>query len=347
MNTTTLGIDLAKNIFQLHGVDKNGCVTFRKALSRSKFPAFTAQLSPCLIGIEACGGSHYWARMLRKQGHEVKIMAAKFIKPYIKSNKNDRNDAEAICEAVGRPSMRFVPQKTVYQQDIQSLHRIRHRLVRYRTSLCNQIRGLLGEYGIVLPRNIQNVRNRLLPIIEDEGNTDKLTIMARDFFQFLYKELVNIDKQIKEYDVWIERIFQSSEVCRRLSQVEGVGPLTATAFVSSCGEPEVFKNGRECSAWLGLVPRQKSSGGKSRLLGISKRGNSYLRCLLIHGARSVIRRAGKKKDCRSRWVCAVEARRGTNKAIVALANKNVRIMWSLLVSQGEYRRSSVFTSQKV
>ena len=338
MKVTTIGIDLSKNIFHVHGADRRGGRVFSQALRRSRFREFMFNLPPCLTGLEACGGSHYWARELSKQGHDVRIMAAKFIKPYIKSNKSDKNDAEAICEAVGRPGMRFVPQKAVYQQDIQSLHRIRGRLVRRRTALVNEIRGLLGEYGIILPRSIQNVRGRLMPVIEsEEEGKKKLSGLAREFFRELYSELVQTDEWISGYDKRIGVIFKSSEVCQRLEKVEGVGPLTATAFVAACGENAgVFKNGRECAAWLGLVPRQSGSGGKVRLLGISKRGDCYLRGLLVHGARSALKQALRKRDIRSRWVSGVEKRRGYNKAAVALANKNARIMWSLLRFEGGY-----------
>ena len=336
MNITIMGIDLAKNIFHLHGVDKRGKEVFSKALTRAKFQKFLSQLPPCLIGMEACGSSHYWARELKKRGHTVKIMDARFVKPYIKSNKNDRNDAEAICEAVQRPHMRFVPDKTIEQQDVQSLHRIRQRLVRRRTALTNEMRGLLGEYGIILPRNIQNVRNKLIPAIEDEMNEGKLTDFGKSLFRDLYEELVEIDSRIMKFDNRIGVLFKNSEECQRVSCLEGIGPITATAVVSACSSPGMFKNGREFSAWLGLVPRQKSSGGKVRLLGISKRGDSYLRSLLIHGARSVVKRVPYKKDKRSRWISGVEKRSGRNKAVVALANKNARIIWALLNSGTEY-----------
>ncbi len=345
MKVTTLGIDLSKNIFHVHGADKRGAAVFSQALRRARFPEFMAKLPPCLIGMEACGGSHYWARELKKMGHDVRIMAAKFIKPYIKSNKSDKNDAEGICEAVQRPGMRFVPQKSVYQQDIQSLHRIRRRQVRRRTALVNEIRGLLGEYGIVLPRSIQNVRGRLMPVIESEEGMEKLSPRARDFFRELYSELVELDKRIDGFDKRIGAVFQASEACQRLAKVEGVGLLTATAFVSACGENAgVFKNGRECAAWLGLVPRQSSSGGKVRLLGISKRGDCYLRSLLIHGARAALRPALRKKDPRSRWAAGVEKRRGHNKAVVALANKNARVMWSLLRFEKSYKSGRILKS---
>lgn len=336
MDITILGIDLAKNIFQVYGVDKRGRRVISKALTRAKFQSFLVHLPPCLIGMESCGSSHYWSRELKKRGHKVKIMAAQFVKPYIKSNKNDRNDAEAICEAVQRPNMRFVPQKSIDQQDVQSLHRIRQRLVRRRTALSNEIRGLLGEYGIVLARNIQNVRNKLMFVIEEGEREGKLTSFGVGLFKELHEELLEIDVRIRKFDERIGFLFKSSEECQRISEVEGVGPITATAVVSACGHPGVFRNGREFSAWLGLVPRQRSSGGKVRLLGISKRGDSYIRSLLIHGARSIVKRARYKTDGRSRWVSEVERRSGRNKAVVALANKNARVIWSLLNFKTEY-----------
>ena len=265
-------------------------------------------------------------------------MAPQFVKPYVKSNKNDANDAEAICEAVTRPTMRFVPQKSVEQQDLQCLHRVRSRLVACRTQLVNQIRGLLAEYGIVLPQHPGQVRRGLPTVLEDAEN--QLTGFGRELFQILYEELVQLDEKIGDADDRIQIAFQSTPDCRRIAAVEGVGPLIATAIVAAISNGRAFENGRQFSAWLGLVPRQNSSGGKSRLLGISKRGDTYLRTLLIHGARSVVYRAKTKTDKRSLWINDKQQRLGTSKACVAVANKNARIIWSLIAREQEYRHAA-------
>ena len=335
MKITTLGIDLAKRVFQLHGVDRHGKCVLKKRLTRKQVLPFIANLPACVIGMEACGGAHYWARECRQLGHEVRLMAPQHVKPYIKANKNDANDAEGICEAVGRPNMRFVGIKDVAQQDIQALHRIRSGFMQSRTRIVNQVRGLLAEYGIVLPKQIATVRRQLPGLLEDGENA--LTAMSRELFAGLYEELVRLDLRIKTCDAQIHRIYQANGVCQRLGKVEGIGPITATAVVASVGDPTVFRRGRELSAWLGLVPKHKASGGKTVLLGISKRGDRYLRTLLIHGARSIVSRAEGKTDARSRWVTQLKQRRGMNKACVALANKNARIIWALLASGEAYR----------
>lgn len=266
------------------------------------------------------------------------LIAPQFVKPYVKSNKNDANDAEAICEAVSRPHMRFVPAKSVEQQDIQSLHRVRSRLVSLRTGLANQIRGLLSEYGIVLPRHISQLR-RGLPLILEDGNNE-LTAFSRSLFASLYEELMSLDERIGAFDEQVERVYRISEPCQRVAAVEGIGPLTPTALVAAISDGKAFKNGRQFAAWLGLVPRQNSSGGKARLLGISKRGDTYLRTLLIHGARAVVSRAKRKTDRRSLWIADKQRRLGTSKACMALANKNARIVWSLIARQDTYRRAA-------
>jgi transposase len=271
-------------------------------------------------------------------GHTVRLIAPQFVKPYVKSNKNDANDAEAICEAVTRPTMRFVSQKSVEQQDLQCLHRVRSRLVACRTQLVNQIRGLLAEYGIVLPQHPGQVRRGLPAVLEDAEN--QLTGFGRELFQSLYEELVQLDEKIGDADDRIQIAFQRTPNCQRIAAVEGVGPLIATAIVAAISNGRAFENGRQFSAWLGLVPRQNSSGGKSRLLGISKRGDTYLRTLLIHGARSVVYRAKAKTDKRSLWINDKQQRLGTSKACVAVANKNARIIWSLIAREQEYRRAA-------
>ena len=331
----TLGIDLAKTSFQLHGVNDQGIVVYQKKLSRTKLLEFMVQLPPCLVGLEACGGAHDMARKLKKFGHEVKMMAPQFVKPYVKSNKNDSVDAEAICEAVQRPNMRFVPIKSVEQQDLQSLHRIRSMVIGNRTAVINQTRGLLMEYGIVMPKGAGQVRLRIPGILEDQ--TNGLTEDFRERLTELWDELVHLDERREKYNAKIEAISQTQKACILLMKIPGIGPISATALVAAVGDVSVFNNGREMAAWLGLVPRQHSTGGKERLLGISKRGDVYLRMLLIHGARAALRMAPSKDDKRSRWVTALADRRGHNIAAVALANKNVRTAWALLAKNEEYQ----------
>ncbi len=335
MNITTLGIDLAKNVFQLHGVDAQGKVMLKKKLNRSGLSDFVAKLPNCLIGMEACGSSHYWARKFQSFGHTVKLMSPQFVKPYVKSNKNDEKDAEAICEAVTRPNMRFVQIKQLEQQDMQCLHRIRSQSIKNRTALTNQIRGLLSEYGIIFPKQIQNVKKLLPDIISDQTNA--LGDYARTLFGELYSDFIMLNNRIKKYDQEIAALSKANKDCQRIEKIPGVGILCATAIVAAISDPTLFKNGRELSAWLGLVPRQSSSGGKQNLLGISKRGDNYLRCLLVHGARAVLFNSKNKENPTNKWVIALKERKGANKAIVALANKNARIIWALLVKQEEYK----------
>lgn len=285
MNIATVGLDIAKQIFQVHGVDRSGKVVMRKRLRRSEVAVFFARVEPCLIGVEASGGAHYWFRVLSRLGHTVRLIAPQFVKPYVKSQKNDANDAEAICEAVSRPSMRFVPSKTVEQQDLQCLHRVRSRLIGCRTQLANQIRGLLAEYGIVLPQHVAQLRRNLPVLIEDGSN--ELTMSSRCLFRSLYEELVDLEAKIAAADERIDRAFRENAECQRIAAVEGIGPVTATAVVAAISDGRAFRNGRQFAAWLGLVPRQHSSGGKERLLGISKRGDPYLRH--VASARSQIR----------------------------------------------------------
>jgi transposase len=339
MNITTVGIDLAKNIFQLHGVNNVGETVLTKKLSRKKLPEFMAQLNPCLIGMESCGGSNYWGRRFRAMGHDVRLISPQFVKPYVKSNKNDAVDAEAICEAVARPNMRFVAIKTIEQQDIQSVHRIRARYVRGRTALANQIRGLLAEYGIVIPQGIRYIRTHLPTILEDAEN--ELSLPGRKLFSDLYEQLLNADEKVAQYDFQIEQICQNNETCKRLRQLQGVGPLIATAIVASIGDAKIFKNGREMAAFIGLVPKQYSSGGKQKLLGISKRGDRYLRCLLIHGARAMLTKTKNLPKKQMQWFNSLIERRGRARATVALANKNTRIMWALMTKNENFDKTKI------
>ena len=299
-HVTRIGIDIAKNSFQLHGVDAQSHVVIKKRLSRKRMLPFFSQLPPCLIGMEATQGAHYWARELRRCGHTVKLMSAQFVKPSIKSNKNDAHDAEAICEAVSRPTMRFVPIKSIAQQETQALHRIRERQIKARTALVNQIRGLLAEYGIVLSKGIHHVRNKVPRMLEDADNG--LSAPSREFFHTLYGQLQGFDQAIAFSDRQIKHILQHDDVCRRLDAIPGMGPIGATALRAAVGDAGAFHNGRQLTAWLGLVPRQHSTGGRQQLLGISKRGDTYVRKLLVHGARAVVRAAANKHDVRSRWL---------------------------------------------
>lgn len=337
-NIARLGIDLGKNVFHLFGVDEAGLPALKKKLSRKQVLPFLANLQPCLVGLEACGGSHYWARQIAALGHDVRIMSPQFVKPYVKSNKNDHNDAEAVCEAVGRPTMRFVAVKTVEQQDVQALHRIRQAIVKARSAQANQIRGLLGEFGIILPEGIGWLRRRIPEILEDGDNG--LTARFRRWLSELYQELRALDERVRQCTREVVELFRTDEACQRIGAIDGIGPQTATALVSAYGQAREFSNGRQFSASLGLVPRQHSTGGKPRLLGISKRGDTYLRTLLIHGARSVVRHAANKSDRRSQWIQRLVAERGTNRAVVALANKNARVVWALLSRGDQYHAAA-------
>jgi len=337
-NVTLLGIDIAKNIFQLHGVDGKGRAVLRKRLTRDKLSETIANLPPCTIVMEACGGANHWCRRFTALGHITKLISPQFVKPFVKTNKNDRNDSEAICEAASRPSMRFVSPKSIEQEDIQLLHRVRSRLIQERTALVNQIRGLLIEFGIIIPQGINKVRKEIPEILENAEN--ELSYSSRAIFSDLYEELLEKDKRINNYDKKIEAIFKTNSMCQKISQIEGVGPMSATAIVATIGDPKVFKNGRHFAAYLGLVPRQSSSGNKERLLGISKRGDIYIRTLLTHGGRTVVRHVGTKKDDkRSNWIKELKERRGANRAAVAVANKNARIIWALLAKNEEYRKA--------
>jgi transposase len=325
MNITRIGIDIAKEVFQIHGVDTQGKTLLKKQIRRNDMLKFFVNLQPCLIGMEACGGAHYWARELGKLGHTVKLMSPQFVKPYVKTNKNDMADAEAICEAVARPTMRFVSVKTVDQQAILSIHRARQGFVKARTAQANQIRGLLMELGIVIPQGIHVVIKRMPEILENADNG--IPSLQRQLLQRLIDHLKELDHQVDELETQINRWHKENESSQKLAAIPGVGPITASALVATIGNALDFKNGRQLAAWLGLVPKQNSSGGKQNLLGISKRGDSYLRTLLIHGSRSVIRYAETSDN---KWLMSLSGRRNKNVVAVALANKNARVAWALL-----------------
>ena len=334
MKITTVGIDLAKNVFQLHGVNEFGKTVIKKQIRRDQVSEYFVNLPACLIGMEACGSAHHWARKLQGFGHAVKLMAPQFVKPYVKTNKNDAADAEAICEAVARPNMRFVPIKNIEQQAVLSLHRVRQGFVKARTAQANQIRGLLSEFGLIVPQGIGYIASRVPELIEDASND--LPGSFRLLVQRLLEHLKELDRQVDELESQIVKWHRQSDASSKLAQVPGIGPITASALVASLGDAKNFDGGRQVAAWLGLVPKQHSSGGKQNLLSISKRGDTYLRTLLIHGARSVIYRAQQKPESCS-WINGVVNRRNKNVAAVALANKNARIVWALLAHDREFR----------
>jgi len=341
MKITTVGIDLAKDVFQVHGVDAHGKAVLRKQLKRKDVVSFFANLEPCLIGMEACGSSHYWARKLAALGHTVRLMAPQFVKPYVKTNKSDRNDAEAICEAVARPNMRFVPVKTGEQQAVLSVHRARQGFVKARTAQANQIRGLLAEFGIVIAKGMGHIAKRLPEILEDGENG--VPGMMRELLQRLGENLKEMDKQVGELERQIKLWHRENEQSRKLEAIAGIGPITASAYVASVGDAKSFKNARQVAAWLGMVPRHEGSGGKVKPGRISKRGDVYLRTLLIHGARSVIRQFERKPDQAEGWLKELLARRHKNIAAVALAAKNARIAWALLAHGRSYQHDYVAT----
>lgn len=335
MKITTIGIDLAKNVFQVHGVDARGKRVLRKQLKRAQVALFFANLPSCLIGMEACAGAHYWARKLQALGHTVKLMPPQYVKPYVKTNKNDAADAEAICEAVGRPNMRFVAIKPVEQQAILAVHRARQGMIKARTAQANQIRGLLGEFGLLIPQGLSHVGKCLPDILEDGDNG--LPSSLRQLLARLGEQLKLLDRQVAELQAAIERWHGDNDASQRLAAIPGIGALGASALVATVGDARSFQNCRQLPAFLGMVPKQASSGGKPTLLGISKHGDGYVRTLLIHGARSVLRQVERHPERADPWLRQLLARRPKNVVAVALANKNARIAWALLVGGTDYR----------
>jgi transposase len=336
-NVTLLAIDLAKNNFQLHGTDAYGKNIINKKISREKLPQFMANLNPCNVYMEGCSSANYWGRQFKEFGHKVKLINPKYVKPYVKRNKNDKNDSIAIASAARDPEMTFGEVKTEEQQDIQSTHRIRSHLVSQRTSLVNMIRGLLSEYGIVAAKGVDNIR-KCLPKILGNNEYDLNHLMLVNL-QGLYESLIRLDEQLKKYDNLIEYIFKGSETCKRLEKIPGVGKLGSTILAAALGNGAGFKNGRHFAAFLGLVPKQYSSGNKEKLLGISKGGDTYIRTILIHGARALLTYADKKSDNNSIWLKNLKARSGSNIAAVAMANKIARTAWALVHEDCEYNPS--------
>jgi transposase len=334
MKITTVGVDLAKNVFQIHAVDERGKAVLRKQLKREQVAPFFAKLPVCLVGMEACASAHHWARKLQGFGHTVRLIAPQFVKPYVKANKNDAADAEAICEAVSRPSMRFVAVKNVAQQALLAMHRVRQGFIKTRTAQANQIRGLLGEYGLIIPQGISHIARRVPGLLEDASN--ELPGTFRALIDRLLQHLKALDEELAQLEAQIKAWHRENEASRRLEQIPGIGPMTATALLATMGEARNFSNGRQVAAWLGLVPRQHSTGGKTTLLGMSKRGDAYVRTLLIHGARSMIL-AMRRKTHPHGWLNDLLKRRNANVAAVALANKNARIAWALLAHERSFR----------
>ena len=331
MKITTVGIDLAKSVFSLHGVDQHGKSVLKRQVRREQVLEVMAKLEPCLVGMEACSGAHHFGRELCRLGHQARIMASQFVQPYRKSQKNDSNDAEAICEAVARPNMRFVAIKSEEQQALLVVHRVRKALVDERTGLINALRGMLCEFGVVLPKGRYQLRARLPQVLLDEK--ERLPALAREIFRELAQRIGELDQHILAYDRRIEAVVRQSESAKRLLKVAGFGPITASALVASVGDAKMFSTGRQFAAWLGLVPKQYSTGGKTRL----GRGDVYLRTLLIHGTRAVLSASKQQPTGLGVWVQQLRARRGLKKAAVALAAKNARIAWALLARGEDYR----------
>jgi len=335
MTIETLGVDIAKNVFQLHGVNRNGRVVLKRRVMRDELLKVIAQIDRCTIVLEACTGAFYWARKFEVLGHEVQLISPQYVKPFVRRQKNDGNDAEAICTAARQPHIPFVPKKTIEQQDIQALHRARQRMVNHRTAVVSQIRGLLLDRGFAFAKSITRARRVIPEILADQEN--ELTAMAREAIAELYDLFRDLDRRIASFDKKIDAVFRNNEACQRIAKIKGVGPKTATAVVAAIGDGSEFKNGRHLAAWVGLVPRQFSSGDRKVLMGISKRGSQHLRSLLVHGARSVVRTAPNKTDPTNQWINQLRQRRGFNRATVAVANKNARIIWAVLKTGEPYR----------
>ena len=333
-NISVLAIDLAKDVFQVHGNDALGKCSVRKKLRRSEVLAFIANIPTCRVAMEACGSANYWAREISKLGHEVVLIAPQFVKPFVKTNKNDAADAEAIAEAAMRPNMRFVPLKETWQQELQAIHRARSLMVSQRVAFSNALRSFLNEQGFVCATGEKPLFKIVSELLSDET---QFSGVFRDLLIRMMSNIQNTQREIDHLERQIKKFADTDERCKRIQEINGVGPITACAIVAAVGNPSNFKNGRHFSAWLGLVPRQNSSGGKEKLLGISKRGDGYLRSLLIHGARAVLQFSARREDYRSKWVTRKAQERGHNKATVALANRNARVIWAMLAKNETYK----------
>jgi transposase len=335
MQISTIGVDLAKNVFQVHGVDSTGKVVVTRQLRRKQVLDFFGKISPCLVGMEACGTSHYWARELTKLGHTVKMMPPSYVKGYVKRSKNDAADAAAICEAVTRPSMRFVPVKTAEQQGALMLHRMRDLLIRQRTQLINALRAHLAEFGLVAEKGREGVAE-LAAIVADETNRQALPTTMKQALQVLLDQFTVLQQQIGELDRGIHARHRASDVSRRLETIPGIGVIGATAIAATIADASAFKTGRDFAAWVGLVPRQHSTGGKQRLGGISKQGDRYLRRLLVVGATAVIQQA-RRHPQKYPWIVKLLAKKPAKLVAVAVANKTARIAWAVMAKGGTYR----------
>jgi len=334
-----VGIDIAKTVFQVHCVDKYGKVQIQKKITRTNLLQFTAQLPPCIIGMEACGGSHYWAKEFEKQGHKVGLMAGHRVKPYVASgNKDDKVDAAAICEAVGRPTMVFVPCKSNQQLEVQALHRHREQLTKMVTMHSNQIRGLLLEYGLIVPKGVEHIAKKIPSYLEDAEN--ELGPVMRNLIETVYHLFKEARKKLADVNAVIERFCKGNEICQRICAIPGVGPITATALYAAIGNGRQFKNGREAAAWLGIVPRHRGSGGKTRNGKLSRKGNRYIKTLVIQGGRSIVLASQRKEDNRSVGIKSLLSRKGNNITAVACAHRNVRIAWALMARNDEYRQAA-------
>jgi len=334
MQIATVGLDISKHVFQIHAVDRSGAVLIQKRLRRSELLRFFERLEPCLIGIEACGTSHHWARELLALGHQVKLMPPTYVKSYVRGNKNDAADAEAICEAVTRPTMRFVPIKGIQQQAVLAMHRVRAVLVRQRTMMANALRGHMAEFGIIAPQGLKAVRElgRLL-----SDRQAHIPDIARSALQILVDQMAELERSLVDIEKRLVAWHRADETSRRLATIPGVGPITASAIAATVSNPKQFKSGREFAAWLGLVPRQKASGAKNVLSGISKRGDKYIRRLLVSGSVAILRYSRAKPTPERAWVNALLQRRPAKVAAVALANKTARIAWALMVKEEPYQ----------
>jgi transposase len=353
MKVTTIGLDLAKTVFQAHGADERGKRVFSRQIKRAQLIEFFAKLTPCLVGMEACASAHYWARRLQQLGHTVRLIAPQLVKPYVKTNKHDAADAEAICEAVTRPNMRFVAIKSPEQQEVMALHALRAGAMKARNALSNRLRGLLMEFGVFIPKGLEHVRKQVPAALDDAAN--ELPAVLRVALHAEYEQMKLLHEHIERMQQLIGQWHQASAPSRQLQRIPGIGTLTASALVGCMGDAREFANAAQASAWVGIVPRQESSGGKTRLLGISKRGDSYVRTLLIHGARSVLcalKAKVKRLGCttslsrQEQWLWALSQRRNANVAAVALANKNMRIAWALLAHGRPYEPDHVSLSPR-
>lgn len=340
MNSYLLGIDLAKNVFQLQAVDKRGKILGRKRVGRASLMKSVEGFSPKIVAMEACGSAHYWARQFQAKGMKVNLIPPQHVKPFVQTNKNDAADCDAICLAAMRPNLKFVSVKKVWHHDLQSLHRIRQQFVSHRVSLGNSMRGLLSEYGVIVPKGVAKFKTRIKDLISNEKLEADLSMQMRSEIEFLFGKFEEADKAIQKYSKQIEDFSKKDETCKRLMQLPGVGPMVATALSCFLVDANDFKNGRQASACLGLVPRHCASGEKSRNLGIGKRGDKYCKTLLIHGARASLLTAHKRNDKLSQWSLRILEKKGFNKAAVALANKNVRHIWAMMKKGDSFKMAA-------